>query len=262
MTKEAENRKHYIDVAKSYMGTVGGSMNHADILHFFNTVKPQGYAAKKSDPWCAIFVSACAIQAFGKKNAKTYFPLSASCSRMITEAKAKGICVEKDSYKPDPGDLILYDWEDSGKGDNRGTPNHVGIVEKCKDGKITVIEGNYSNKVKRRTIEVNGKRIRGFCTPRFDRINAAYDIKPLQEVVIEVLSGQWGSGSTRKNALISAGYDYAAVQKEVTRITKLTDKVLSGKYGTGEDRKKALGKDYEIVQWNVNRILNERKETK
>lgn len=259
MSIESENRKRMVNTAKSYIGTVGGSSAHSDILHFFNTVKPQGYSAKKSDPWCAEFASACAIQTFGKKDAISYFPLTASCPRMITEAKAKGIWVEKDSYVPKTGDFILYDWNDTEpKKDNKNSPDHVGIVEKVKDGSITVIEGNYSNKVKRRTLDINGKYIRGFVTPHYDRIKVKVYKKTDEEIVKEVLSGEWGNGTVRKNALTASGYDYANIQKEVTRISKLTEKVLDNKYGVGNDRVKALGKDYDIVQWNVNRILKER----
>ena len=259
MSIESENRKRLINTAKSYIGTVGGSSNHADILHFFNTVKPQGYTAKKNDPWCAEFVSACAIQTFGKKNAITFFPLTASCPRMISEAKAKSIWVEKDSYKPEPGDFILYDWEDDDpKSDNKHSPNHVGIVEKVKDGVITVIEGNKHNKVARRTVKINGEYIRGFVTPHYERIKAKVYKKTDEEIVKEVLSGDWGNGSVRKNALTASGYDYVNIQKEVTRITKLTEKTLDGKYGTGQDRVKSLGNDYDIVQWNINRIYKEK----
>ena len=259
MSIESENRKRIVNTAKSYIGTVGGSSAHSDILHFFNTVKPQGYSAKKSDPWCAEFASACAIQTFGKKDAISYFPLSASCPRMIVEAKAKGIWVEKDSYKPEIGDFILYDWDDTEpKKDNKNSPDHVGIVEKVKDGTITVIEGNKHNKVARRTLDVNGRYIRGFVTPHYDRIKVKVYKKTDEEIVKEVLSGEWGNGSVRKNALTASGYDYTNIQKEVTRISKLTEKVLDNKYGVGNVRVKALGKDYGIVQWNVNRILKER----
>lgn len=259
MSIESENRKRIVNTAKSYIGTVGGSSAHSDILHFFNTVKPQGYSAKKSDPWCAEFASACAIQTFGKKDAISYFPLSASCPRMIIEAKAKGIWVEKDSYKPEMGDFILYDWDDKEpKKDNTNSPDHVGIVEKVKDGTITVIEGNKHSKVARRTVKVNGKYIRGFVTPHYDRIKVKVYKKTDEEIVKEVLSGEWGNGTVRKNALTASGYDYTNIQKEVTRISKLTEKTLDNKYGVGNDRAKALGKDYNIVQWNVNRILKER----
>lgn len=224
MNTETENRKRIVNVAKSYIGTVGGSSNHSDILHFFNSVKPQGYTAHKNDPWCAEFVSACAIQTFGKKDAITYFPLSASCPRMVIEAKAKSIFVERDSYIPKKGDFILYDWDDTGKGENKNSPDHVGIVEKVKDGVITVIEGNKHDKVARRTININGKYIRGFVTPHYDRIKAKVKLKSTAEVAQEVIRGEWGNGAERKKALTASGYDYDAIQKEVNRILKEREK--------------------------------------
>ena len=221
MSIESENRKRMVNTAKSYIGVVGGSSAHSDILHFFNTVKPQGYSAKKNDPWCAEFVSACAIQTFGKKDAISYFPLTASCPRMIVEAKAKGIWIEKDSYKPEIGDFILYDWDDTKpKKDNKNSPDHVGIVEKVKDGIITVIEGNKHNKVARRTIEVNGQYIRGFVKPRYDRIKEKVHKKSDHEMAVEVIAGKWDNGEERKKALLSNGYNYSNIQKEVNRILK------------------------------------------
>lgn len=258
MSIESENRKRIVNTAKSYIGTVGGSSAHSDILHFFNSVKPQGYTAKKNDPWCSEFVSACAIQTFGKKDAITYFPLSASCPRMVKEAKAKSIFVERDSFTPSPGDFILYDWDDSGKGDNTNSPDHVGIVEKVKDGVITVIEGNVSDKCKRRNINVNGKYIRGFVTPHYERIHVKGYKKTTTEIVKEVLSGEWGNGTTRKKALTASGYDYNNIQKEVNRISKLTERTLNNEFGVGKDRVKSLGKDYDLVQWNINRIYKEK----
>lgn len=224
MSTELENRKRIVTVAKSYIGTVGGSSAHADILHFFNSVKPQGYTAHKNDPWCSEFVSACAIQTFGKKDAVTYFPLTASCPRMVVEAKAKSIFVERDSYEPKKGDFILYDWDDSGKGDNKNSPDHVGIVEKVKDGVITVIEGNKHNKVDRRTINVNGKYIRGYVAPHYDRIQTKVKLKSTAEIAKEVIRGDWGNGAERKKALTASGYDYDTIQKEVNRILKEKEK--------------------------------------
>lgn len=49
-----------------------------------------------------------------------------------------------------------------------GWSDHVGIVEKVSFGKITVIEGNYSNAVKRRILSVNAKNIRGYGVPKYD----------------------------------------------------------------------------------------------
>lgn len=249
-------RDDIIRVAKSYIGVTGGSTAHADILHYFNSVKPDGYTAKKSDPWCSEFVSACAIQAFGKKTAKEYFPLSAACTYVINKAKKMGVWVEKDSYTPQPADWILYDWDDSGRGDNTNQPDHVGIVEKVANGKMTIIEGNYGNKVKRRTISINGKYIRGFVTPHYEKIKSdKIVLKPTDEIVKEVLEGKWGIWTQRKTALTNAGYDYDVIQKRINEVIKLTNEVLDGKYGNGQERVKKLGGDYDIVQWNINRIL-------
>ena len=255
-------RDKIISIAKSYIGAKGGSVTHRDIIHIFNSVKPQGYTAKTSDPWCSEFVSACAIQAFGKKTAIKYFPLSAACTTMINRAKTLGIWVEDESnYVPKKGDVILYDWDDNktGKGDNKNQPDHVGIVEYTKAGVIHVIEGNYGDMVKRRKINVGGRYIRGFVTPKYEQITVKDALKPDDDVVKEILSGEWGNGEQRKKALINCGYDYERIQKRVNEVIKLTDEVLDDKYGVGEKRKKALGDNYDLVQWNVNRVLKERK---
>ena len=42
--------------------------------------------------------------------------------------------------------------------------------------------------------------------------------KSISEIAQEVLAGIWGNGSERKEKLISAGYDYDAVQVEVNKI--------------------------------------------
>jgi hypothetical protein len=86
---------------------------------------------------------------------------------MIALFKNLGEWVEDDSYVPSAGDVIFYDWQDSGVGDNTGSSDHVGIVEKVSGSTITVIEGNYSDSVKRRTMQVNGKYIRGYGVPKY-----------------------------------------------------------------------------------------------
>lgn len=249
------NREKIVKSALSYLGAHEGSKAHSDIIHIFNTVKPDGYTATKSDPWCAEFVSAMAIQAYGKQTAKDYFPLSASCPRIISKAKSMKIWKESDSYIPAAGDWVLYDWDDSGKGDNKGGPDHVGIVEKVSEKLFTVIEGNYQNKVKRRTLWINGKYIRGFVTPKY-----ADTKKSKTEVVKDVLSGKYGNGEDRRCGLTAAGYDYKLIQLEVDRISYLTKATLSGVYGVDDRRKKNLGKDYNIVQWNINRLLKEKED--
>lgn len=169
MATAKQLRNQLVKTAESYLGTKQGQSLHKLIINTFNKVKPDGWAMTYSAPWCAAFASACAIETFGVSKAKKYFPLSANCGTIITRAKSLGIWVESDAYKPGVGDWILYDWDDSGRGDNKGGPDHVGIVQKATSSKITVIEGNKGNKseVAVREIAVNGRYIRGFVTPKY-----------------------------------------------------------------------------------------------
>ena len=100
---------------------------------------------------------------------------------MIKLAKQAGIWVENDAYIPNVGDKVLYDWDDNGKGDCVGDPEHVGTVESVDKAKgtITVLEGNMGTlNVGRRTININGRYIRGFVTPKFASKATKGDEKP------------------------------------------------------------------------------------
>lgn len=155
-----------VSQAKSWLGFNESNGTHRIIIDLYNSHKPlaRGYAVQYDDQWCATFVSAVAI----KLGYTDIIPTECSCTKMIELLKNLGAWNESDSRKPNPGDLIFYDWHDSGKGDNQNSPDHVGIVEKLSGNTITVIEGNYSNSVKRRTLAVNGKYIRGYGVPKYD----------------------------------------------------------------------------------------------
>ena len=169
--------------------------------------------------WCACFCSAVAISLGYTK----IMPIEISCGQMINLAKQMGIWVEDDAHIPLPGDMILYDWDDSGKGDNTGWPDHIGIVESVSNGYIQVIEGNYSDSVKRRSVLVNGRNIRGFICPKYTTSEGVSTptntpVKSIEEVAEEVINGNWGNGDERKARLTQAGYDYQTVQDKVNEI--------------------------------------------
>lgn len=167
---EKEIRAKVIETAKKYLGAKEGGKLHKEIIDIFNTVKPDGGKMTTTAPWCAAYASGVEIEALGKTNAKKICPLSYNCGTIISKAKKLGCWIEKDGYKPKEADWILYDWQDSGKGDNTGSPDHVGIVEKCADGEIIVIEGNKNDRCERRTLKVNGKYIRGFVAIPYAKI--------------------------------------------------------------------------------------------
>jgi hypothetical protein len=159
-------RKEFVAQLQSWVGLKESNGSHKKIIDIYNTLDPLpvGYRMKTTDAWCAATISAAAQVC----KATDIIPTECSCPRMITKAQKMGIWVEADDHVPQPGDIVLYDWDDSGKGDNRGGSDHVGGVEKIAGKTITVIEGNYSNAVKRRSLQVNGRYIRGYIVPKFD----------------------------------------------------------------------------------------------
>lgn len=264
--KEATmDRIKLVDQAKSWIGYKESDGSHRKIIDIYNAHKPlaRGYKVSYTDAWCATFVSACAI----KTGMTSIIPTECGCEEQIKLFKNLGEWVENDAYIPTAGDIIYYDWNDSGSGDCTGVADHVGIVEKVSSNQITVIEGNYSDSVKRRTIAVNAKYIRGYGVPKYSASTTTTK-KSVTEVAKEVISGKWGNGDARKTALVNAGYDYEAVQKKVNEllssttnkksVTEIAKEVIQGKWGNGTARKTALekaGYNYSEVQKKVNELL-------
>lgn len=159
-------REKIVAQARSWIGCKESDGSHNQIIDVYNADKPlpRGYKVSYTDAWCATFVSACAI----KCGATDIIPKECSCNKMIELFKRLGCFVENDAHVPAPGDIMFYDWDDTGKHDNVGQSDHVGIVEAVSGSTVTVIEGNYSNACKRRTMKVDGKYIRGYGVPKYD----------------------------------------------------------------------------------------------
>ena len=159
-------RSKIVAQARSWIGCKESDGSHKQIIDVYNADKPlpRGYKVSYTDAWCATFVTACAINC----GATDIIPKECSCNKMIELLKGLGCWVENDAYVPADGDLIFYDWEDKGTGDNTGVSDHVGIVEKVSGNTITVIEGNYNDACKRRVLNLNGKYIRGYGVPKYD----------------------------------------------------------------------------------------------
>ena len=267
-----KTRSAVVALAQSWIGKNEADGSHKTIIDIYNTYlpHPRGYALKYADAWCAGTVSALAI----KLGYTDIIPVECSCNKMIELAVSMGIWQENDAYVPSPADFVIYDWDDSGKGDNTGYPDHIGTVESVNGNTIIVIEGNYSNSVKRRSLKVNGRYIRGYITPKYDADGTQKNpagSKTVSELAKEVLAGKWGNGDDRKTALQNAGYDYAAVQAEVNRlvsgntatptksVAEVAKEVIAGKWGNGDTRKsklQAAGYDYDAVQKEVNKQLS------
>lgn len=163
---EYDEKTSFAKNACLWLGCSEKNRKHRQIIDKYNSVKPRprNYKVKYSDPWCATFVSAVAV----RSQLTAMIPRECSCRVMINLLKKQGSWVEDDAYVPETGDIIFYDWQDSGKGDCRGCPDHVGIVVSVNGDSIKVIEGNRYLSSKKtygvgyRTVKVNGRYIRGY----------------------------------------------------------------------------------------------------
>lgn len=108
--------------------------------------------------WCACFVSWCADQCRYIQSGT--IPKFAAVGNGISWFKSHHQWQTR-SYKPSAGDVIFFDWG----GD--GSPDHVGLVEKCDGRTVYTIEGNSSDTCRRRSYPVGGRQIYGYGIPKY-----------------------------------------------------------------------------------------------
>lgn len=150
-----------IKIMQDWIGT-----DKRQIIDLYNSHKPlaQGYAVKYTDAWCdttvsAAFIKAGAVDLIGGTEC--------GVERHIQLFKNAGIWNEDGTVTPEPGTIICYNWDQSTQ-PNNGYADHIGVVENVTNGQITVIEGNFNDAVKRRTIPVGWGYIRGYAFPKYD----------------------------------------------------------------------------------------------
>ncbi|MCM1224001.1 MAG: CHAP domain-containing protein [Lachnospiraceae bacterium] len=265
-----------LDVARGWLGYSEANGKFKEILDTYNSHKPlaRGYAIQPTDEWCDAFVSACAIKA----GAVDLIGTEVGCEKHIEIFKKKGIWIEDGSVKPEVGDVILFNWDDSTQ-PNDGYADHIGYVEQVYGDTIVCIEGNKGEKVDRRTINVGWGYIRGFARPKYSASSTVVTPvtkKTVDEIANEVIQGAWGNSDARKNALAAAGYNYAEIQGRVNAILsgnagvpkksvdEVAKEVIAGKWGNGDARKTALtkaGYNYSDVQNRVNALVSSSKKS-
>ena len=180
-------RQKVADMARSYIGSKESDGTHKPIIDLYNQIVPlpRGYRMKYTDPWCAAFVSVV----FSNCGLLSIAPAECACDPMIALYKQLGRWVEDDAYDAQVGDVIFYDWQDSGAGDNTGSSDHVGVITGKNGERFEIIEGNTSDMVGRRYVYRNGKNIRGFGCPDYAAVatDAVYQpVEPSQpEIPVE-----------------------------------------------------------------------------
>lgn len=218
------SRAEVVKLVNSWIGKKESDGSHKSIIDIYNSYTgglPRGIKMSYSWAWCACTWSALAI----KLGYTDIMPIEISCGLLVEAAKKMGCWTEKDSHVPKIADAILYDWDDNGRGECTGWPDHIGTVVEVypEAGYMVVTEGNCADMVKKRTVSINGQFIRGFVTPKYDESEVSPPIiltpgQSISSVAHEVIAGKWGNGDYRKNQLIACGYDPKAVQNEVNKI--------------------------------------------
>lgn len=283
---EQQLRQKVVGIAQKYIGCKESDGSHKKIIDIYNSHKPlaRGYAVKYTDAWCSTFASAVAIEA----GLTDIIPTECGCEKHIQLFKNMGSWEENDAHVPGPGDYVFYDWDDSGVGDDKGSADHVGIVEKVVGSTITVIEGNYSDSVKRRSLAVNGRYIRGYGVPKYSSKATASgggtstgsdtgSSAASGDTIYTVKAGDTLSGiAARYGTTYQKLAEYNGIANpNIIRVgqkiripgsgtpKKSTDEiakeVIAGKWGNGADRKSRLtaaGYDYSTIQKRVNEMLS------
>lgn len=140
-----------VEVAYSQIGNVGGDP-YWSWYGFSNHVE-----------WCACFVSWCADQC-GYLDAGI-IPKFSGCVLGINWFKEHGQW-QSNTYEPAPGDLIFFDWNKAGVGQD-GISDHVGIVQKVENGRVYTIEGNSSDMCRERSYTIGNYQIMGYGVPAY-----------------------------------------------------------------------------------------------
>ncbi len=127
------------------------------IRRFRRAVTGPGENPNAAEPWCADFVSWAWRRAgvplgFGGQGAD-YVPSLVGWARFTRRWHWA-----RTSYRPRPGDLIVY----RSGGSRRG---HVGIVVSLRGGRVRTVEGNYRDRVATRVVKPWAADVTGFISP-------------------------------------------------------------------------------------------------
>lgn len=162
--------ENFLETLTGWNGAVRGDAVHKQIVDAYNSYlpHPRGYKLTYTDDYCAATVSAAAILC----GLTDVIPIECSCGEQMRWYQAHGVWIEDDAHVPHVGEQVFYYWNDTkdyALTDCTGAPNHTGIVTMIGGGYFVVFEGNKGSghECGYRTLEVNGRYIRGFGCPQY-----------------------------------------------------------------------------------------------
>ena len=246
-TNTGNQRADIVAVAKTQIGYHEGSLegttnssNNYTKYNVWNGKIEGGYRYA----WCHAFVSWCANQAgIGTDIVPKTAGTSTGRSFFVNQGTYRQSAANGGSYVPQAGDIIYY-----GSG---SSPSHVGIVSDCDGSTVYTIEGNYSNKVGTRAINLSNSYIIGYGVPNYKGVNPNpdpvptkwYDEYSLADVgtdfcayIINTEAWKHITNESTNNVIMHNENGYA---EQIWRFTKNADgsyKIINCKTGYALDR--------------------------
>jgi hypothetical protein len=152
-------RRQFVDTLRGYLGAREGDERHRELIDLYNSMKclPRGYKMTYTADWCVATAVAIGV----KLGWEDIILPECSCTRQVAQYGTLGRFVRDKNYVPQIGDFLIYDWHD----DN--DPDHWGTVAEVDGTKLSIIEGNLSNRVAYRELRVGDQRIYGYCIPDY-----------------------------------------------------------------------------------------------
>ncbi len=147
-------REKVISIAASQIGAAAPDGDDK-YISWFNERTGTSFSLDDT-AWCSIFVCWCLTIAGASD-----WPLTAGRTSAMRWYKESGRWRERGEYTAQPGDIIYFDWDETGDAD------HVGIVESCDGERVYTIEGNTSDAVRHRSYALTDERIRGYGIPTY-----------------------------------------------------------------------------------------------
>ena len=158
-------RSSLVEFALSQVG-VTAPTGDDKYIKYYNSITGSGFSVNGT-PWCAIFVTYCA------RNVgipTTIIPNFASCTTSRDSFwKPNNRWKSPSNYTPMAGDIIYFDWDDTGDCD------HVGIVVDVKDGYVYTVEGNTKGSyktygVRYKSYGLKSSLIAGYADPDYEKL--------------------------------------------------------------------------------------------
>lgn len=211
--------KKIVELAESHIGKNETDGSHRFFIDVYNKhlPLPRNYKVQYHDDWCAVYDSALAILG----NATDIIPIECGVGEKVALAQKMGIWIEDDNHIPTPGEIVVYDWNDKEnykEYDNKGYPRHEGtVIEVDLEKKyFLVAEGNYNDAVTVRGLDIGGRYIRGFISPKYDKEPVVVE-KPKEEPKVE---------TPKENQII------AGKEVKLVNVKSYTSETATMHYGT------------------------------